>query len=59
MHAAEFVFQYQLCVDFLLPVAVAGGAEGAVEGVDVAVGEQGKVGVVLAVDEEGVFHVGF
>ena len=57
MRIAEVVFQHQLAVQAALVVGVALVAEGAVKVVLAAGGQLGQVGVVLAVEEDGVLHV--
>ena len=57
MDVVEVMLQHQLGVEALLPVAVALQAERAIEIVEAPGGEQGEVGVVVAVEQESMLHV--
>ena len=58
MRFAEVVFEHQLAAEAALSVAVGFWSEGGVDVVQAAGGQQGKVGVMLAVEQQGVLHVG-
>ena len=57
MDVVEVVFQYQLGVKAALLVAIFLEAKGAIEIIEAAGGQEGEVGVVVTVEEEGMLHI--